>query len=65
MKTEELLKKAESELINEREEAIVGKIKESLSNIKSLEKTLTKAKTAHQTLLDTEVELVELEDLEY
>ena len=65
MKVEELVSKASEELKSEKEEKILEVIKHSLKNVEDAKKTLKKIVAGHKKLLDSEIEDLELDDLEY
>lgn len=65
MKVKNYVKKAQKELVADKENAVLYKIKNSLSAIKDCKKTLRTLEKAHKKLLDTNVDDLETEDYEY
>ena len=65
MKVKELVERAKKELQSEEEEAVVKMIKTRRREIKSAEKTLKALRKSYDGLLESDMEDLELDDLEY
>lgn len=63
MKIKDLMSDAKNQIDEELKERALGKLKQSLKNIKDCERTLRKLKESHSELLESEVE--DLEEMEY
>lgn len=65
MKVKTLLKKAKDEIKDEKSLVVINKIKDSLKDIASCEKTLEKLNKTHKKLLNADLEDLELNNFEY
>jgi len=65
MKIKNLLTKASDELKSEKEEQAVELLKNSIKNIESCKKALAQLEDKHKELLDTDLDSIEDDDLEY
>ena len=65
MKLKTLLNKAKKEIKTEEEAQALEVMKLSLKNIASAKKTLKRVEKVHKELLETDIEDLELDDMEY
>jgi len=65
MKVKEYVEKATKELLDEQEGQVLGLVKTSLKNIAACKKTLKKLEKSHEKLLESDLQDLELDDLEY